>query len=117
MLSYGGVTSGSLADTSGNCVNDFRDGYVSVIELSLLSELYYRLTLLDIFFAFCPLAHIGITESLITLTYKPFLVFPSAPVYFCLAVCGFFLFFFFFSITESCECTLQKASYHHGTSK
>lgn len=40
-LSYGGVTSGSSADTSGNCVNDFGDGCVSVIELSLLSGLYY----------------------------------------------------------------------------
>lgn len=102
MLSYGGVTSGSLADTSGNCVNDFRDAYVSVIELSLLSELYYPLTLRR-FFAFCPLAHIGITEPLITLTYKTFLVFPSAPVYFCLVV-GFFVCLFF--PTESCECTV-----------
>jgi len=49
MLSYGGVTSVSLADTSGNCVNDFGDDCVSVIELSLLSGLYYPLTLLHNF--------------------------------------------------------------------
>lgn len=48
-LSYGGVTSGSLADTSGNCVNNFGDSCVSVIELSLLSGLYYPLTLWDMF--------------------------------------------------------------------
>lgn len=47
-LSYGGVTSGFSTDTSGNCSNGFGDGCVSVIELSLLSGLYYPLTLLDI---------------------------------------------------------------------
>lgn len=75
--SYGGVTSGFSADTSGNCSNSFGDGCVSVIELSLLFGLYYPLTPLDILS--CS-SYWNYWTTVITLIYKPFLVFPSATV-------------------------------------
>lgn len=91
MPSCGRMTSGSLADTPGNSVNDFGDGSGCVMLLSLLSGLHYPLQYLftlsshslpililwnlDTFIQICPMPFMA-------LTCQAFNIFPSAPVHF-----------------------------------
>lgn len=91
MPSCGGVTSGSLADTPSNSVNDFGDGSGCVMLLSLLSGLHYPprhlftlssnslliliLWNLGTFIQICPM-------PCMALTCQSFNIFPSAPVHF-----------------------------------
>lgn len=91
MPSCGRMTSGSLADTPGNSVNDFGDGSGCVMLLSLLSGLHYPLQYLftlsshslpililwnlDTFIQICPMPFMAST-------YQAFNIFPSAPVHF-----------------------------------
>lgn len=91
MPSCGRMTSGSLADSPGNSVNDFGDGSWCVMQLSLLSGLHYPLqhlfTLssnsllililwnLDTFIQICP-------TPFMALTCQSFNIFSSAPVHF-----------------------------------
>lgn len=101
MPSCGRMTSGSLAGTPSNSVNDFGDGSGCVMLLSLLSRLHYPprhlftlssnslliliLWNLGTFIQICPM-------PCMALTCQSFNIFPSAPVRF----------------LESCECMCSQ---------